>query len=112
MSSVFALVPYTAAFTPALLKYSVKIPKSMITNPTWVKIRNFSAAYRRFDPPPIPPKKNNGRGTRPPKIANKKKTNAMKTPAKALPRYSENPHKPPGRPRGHAHPGWGRGLAG
>ena len=97
MSSVFALVPYTAAFTPALLKYSVKIPKSMITNPTWVKIRNFSAAYRRFDPPQIPIKKNIGRRTSSQKIANKKKSSAMKTPARAISRNRKSPKNARGR---------------
>src|SRR2546428_14003433 len=86
MSSVFALVPYTAAFTPALLKYSEKIPKSMITNPTWVKIRNFSAAYRRVRPPPLPAQqKSRGRAT-PPKKPKKEEYAAMRRRDGAHPR--------------------------
>src|SRR2546426_10008824 len=97
MSSVFALVPYTAAFTPALLKYSVKIPKSMITNPTWVKIRNFSAAYRRVDPPQMPNKKKIRRRTGSPKNAKKKKIRAKKTPVRGSRRKRKRAKKARGR---------------
>ena len=70
---------------------------SMITNPTWVKIRNFSAAYRRFDPPQIPIKKNIGRRTSSQKIANRKKSSAMKTPARAISRNRKRPKNARGR---------------
>src|SRR3989442_4338298 len=97
MSSVFALVPYTTSFTPALLKYSVKIPKSMITNPTWVKIRNFSAAYRRFFPSQIPIKQYIGGRTSSQKRANKKKTNAIQTTVSAVAMVTDNPKEARGQ---------------
>src|SRR2546426_9978886 len=86
MSRVFAFVPYTAAFTPALLKYRAKIESSMITNPTCVKMRNFSAAYRRLGPPQIPVRKEIGVMRRSPQTAKNRGARGMKKPARDIPR--------------------------
>src|SRR3989442_3852752 len=90
MSRVFAFVPYTAAFTPALLKYRAKIERSMITNPTCVKMRNFSAAYRRVGAPPMPHRKNKRKVTRSHKNPKNRGERANKTPSTANSRDRES----------------------
>src|SRR2546422_6442587 len=97
MSRVFAFVPYTAAFTPALLKYRAKIERSMITNPTCVKIRNFSAAYRRFGPPPKPIKKKKGGVKRSQKKAKSRRARGMKKPTEGISRDKKKAKKACGR---------------
>src|SRR5256885_14175101 len=97
MSRVFAFVPYTAAFTPALLKYRAKIERSMITNPTCVKMRNFSAAYRRFGPTPKPIRKDNGVVMGFPKNPKKRRAGGMKKPASDIFRKRKRTKKDRGR---------------
>src|SRR3989475_9768286 len=85
MSRVGALLPYTAAFTAALSnQYREKIERSMITNPTCVKMRNFRAAYRRFGPPHKPISEKNGMMTRSQKTANGRRWRAMKRPPSVI----------------------------
>src|SRR2546428_13287603 len=97
MSRVFAFVPYTAAFTPALLKYRAKIERSMITNPTCVKMRNFSAAYRRFGAPPKPNKKKNRGMKRSPKKAERKRAGGTKKANRVNSREKEKAKEAPRR---------------
>ena len=70
---------------------------SMITKPTWVKIRNFNAAYRRFGPPQIPIRKNIGRRTSSQKTAKRMKSRAWNTPTSAISRNMKRPKKARGR---------------
>src|SRR3989441_5362517 len=97
MSRVFAFVPYTAAFTPALLKYRAKIERSMITNPTCVKMRNFSAAYRRFGPPQMPIREKIGVMKRSQKNPKSRRARGMKTPTNVISRERKRAKKARGR---------------
>ncbi len=68
-----------------------------MTNPTCVKMRNFSAAYRRFDPPQIPMRKNIGSRTSSQNTTKRTKSRDSNTPTSAISRKRKSPKNARGR---------------